>query len=811
MNDITIISLLCDYKNKSISIDNYKELKDKIKNIKTRYVIFYKEKNEYINVDFNKITNFMIEKNISLYSLLPKYRVNENLKNINFFTKDGFINIKEELFNLNIDALIIETNLIKNINFTNNFEEELILCIYNKITKYYQSSNEIVVKLKDNIKDLSSYSNYNNKNWYLNSLEYITNFLKSNKKHHIKSLAFSLYLERLYAVYAQTTISILSEKEYENFLNISSKLLNEIDDDIMNIDKCFNNIKLANECLYFICNIKNGKESYKIKNGNIFSNNILVNKSEDTKIKIVTINYKNSDIIFDCKIDSVIQNITPLKIYLNESLVTYNETKIYSDSLILGRKFYRDFTFQFKINKESIGKLHFENEFNNKINIVFEGIHSKLNNKYANSYANIENQCLKFKNNVIIIDKRYWYKTFINEIKYIFSVFKKDKKKSIKTILIRLLYFITKPYYKHKNVWLTYDKIYKSGDCGEYFYRYAITKNKYTYYIISSKSKYYNELKKQTKNIINYGGIKSKLLCFHAKKIFATDSISSSFCSVSGYMAVVNSNLINYEVNCIQHGLTMQDIAFRQNRLFDNINRNYVASKYEKMNLLKDEYGYKEEQIKITGIPRFDGLKDKSENMILLSPTWRVDIASNIAKDRKRQYSFNFKNTNYFKIFNSLINNKELIKLLKNNNYHIVFLIHPTLISNKDDYEQNDYVKIYSSSDINYEEMLNKAKLMITDYSGVQYDFAYMNKPIIYFHNELLPPSYGDGMMNYETMGFGPIVKDEKELIDAIKIMFKNNFKNSKEYEKRIKEFFKYQDQNNCKRIYEIESEDIND
>ena len=276
-------------------------------------------------------------------------------------------------------------------------------------------------------------------------------------------------------------------------------------------------------------------------------------------------------------------------------------------------------------------------------------------------------------------------------------------------------------------------------------------------------------------------------------------------------MAIVNRNLINYEVNCIQHGLTMQDIAFRQNRLFDNISIYYVASKYEKMNLLKDEYGYKEEQIKITGIPRFDGLKDKPTNMILLSPTWRVDVASNIAKDRKRQYSFNFKNTNYFKIFNSLINNKELIKLLRSNNYYIVFLIHPTLVSNKDDYESNDYVKIYSSSDVNYEEILNSAKLMITDYSGVQYDFAYMNKPIIYFHNESLPPSYGNGIMNYETMGFGPIVKDEKDLINAIKIMFKNNFKINEEYKKRIKDFFKYQDQNNCKRIYEIASEDNND
>ena len=134
----------------------------------------------------------------------------------------------------------------------------------------------------------------------------------------------------------------------------------------------------------------------------------------------------------------------------------------------------------------------------------------------------------------------------------------------------------------------------------------------------------------------------------------------------------------------------------------------------------------------------------------------------------------------------------------------MVFLIHPTLISNKDDYDKNEYVKIYSSADVNYEDILTEAKAMITDYSGVQYDFAYMNKPIIYFHTEMLPPSYGDGMMDYHKMGFGPIVDDVEKLISEIKKLFDEKFINDKKYTKRIKDFFEYLDYNNCKRIYEV-------
>ena len=65
----------------------------------------------------------------------------------------------------------------------------------------------------------------------------------------------------------------------------------------------------------------------------------------------------------------------------------------------------------------------------------------------------------------------------------------------------------------------------------------------------------------------------------------------------------------------------------------------------------------------------------------------------------------------------------------------MICLIHPTLISNKDDYDKNKYVKIYSAADVNYEDILTETKLMITDYSGVQYDFAYNSIILLHIGN----------------------------------------------------------------------------
>lgn len=92
---------------------------------------------------------------------------------------------------------------------------------------------------------------------------------------------------------------------------------------------------------------------------------------------------------------------------------------------------------------------------------------------------------------------------------------------------------------------------------------------------------------------------------------------------------------------------------------------------------------------------------------------------------------------------------------------------------------------------------------MITDYSSVAFDFAYMKKPLIYYHyaNDYhfdLNNSYFD----YENMGFGEIISKE-ELIELIKEYVNSDCMIKDTYEKRVDNFFKYVDNKNSKRIYQ--------
>ena len=87
-------------------------------------------------------------------------------------------------------------------------------------------------------------------------------------------------------------------------------------------------------------------------------------------------------------------------------------------------------------------------------------------------------------------------------------------------------------------------------------------------------------------------------------------------------------------------------------------------------------------------------------------------------------------------------------------------------------------------------------------YSGVQFDFAYQRKPLVYYHPDALPPHYEEGGLIYDTMGFGPICKNNDEIVSTLCEYMENGCKMLPEYVKRADNFFAFDDFNNCQRIY---------
>jgi len=148
---------------------------------------------------------------------------------------------------------------------------------------------------------------------------------------------------------------------------------------------------------------------------------------------------------------------------------------------------------------------------------------------------------------------------------------------------------------------------------------------------------------------------------------------------------------------------------------------------------------------------------------------------------------------------NNLFNNEKLIEAAKQFGYTLIFKPHPEL---------NEIIHLFDTEHIiistkeTYQELINPSSLLITDYSGVSFDFAYLKKPVIYYQGDN-DYHYENGYWDYEKMGFGEVIENEEELVETLIGYMKNDCKMKKFYKRRVDNFFKFHDNDNCKRAYE--------
>ena len=190
----------------------------------------------------------------------------------------------------------------------------------------------------------------------------------------------------------------------------------------------------------------------------------------------------------------------------------------------------------------------------------------------------------------------------------------------------------------------------------------------------------------------------------------------------------------------------------------------------------------------------------------MISPTWRMQSAMMVSKNEgvERDYNPFFKDTDYYKVYNGLINDKRLIDAAKEYGYRIAYVLHPIVSPQAKDFDKNEFVDVIPSvGDMSYEKMFRESSLMVTDFSGIQFDFAYMRKPLVYYHPEELEAHYEEGTFHYDTMAFGEIVKKRDELVELLIDYMKNGCKMKEEYRSRADDFYEFSDHENCKRIFD--------
>ena len=361
-----------------------------------------------------------------------------------------------------------------------------------------------------------------------------------------------------------------------------------------------------------------------------------------------------------------------------------------------------------------------------------------------------------------------------------------------------------------KQIWLINDRKEQAGDNGEYFFRYlnAIQPKKILFYFIIEKNcSDYGRLK-SFENVIDLNSKEYINLFLKADKIISSSSdywVNNAFGKDSKYMV----DLYHFDYIYLQNGIIKDDLSLHLNKISKKFDLILTSSKKEYKSLLNSNYGYNKNNIVLTGLPRFDSLikihnKIEKEKIIIIFPTWRSYIKGTIDLiTQKSIKSGTFINTTYYKFYNNLINNKQLLHIMQKNGYQGIFCLHPNFAAEKDFFNGNNIFKIKEIC--NQQELFAKSVLLVTDYSSIFFDFGYILKPVIYTHfdyEEYRNKQFPKGYFDYKKDGFGKICYDMDCTLKLIISEIENKCIINNFYNKRIKKFFKYHDDNNCYRAF---------
>ena len=607
--------------------------------------------------------------------------------------------------------------------------------------------------------------------------------------------------------------AVLDDSEYKKYIKILHEVLKELDDEVIANFKL--NSKYKN---YYLLKLKyNSNDNLSIADGKICFKNTSLCDSSDLAIRIDNLKIDNDKLKIYGQVYDVFDN---LNLYFYDSNNEKYEVEFYElDSEDAQLRCIND---KYAINKRGFKLVLNLNEtkwFIPSLNIngvdypidIEFGICSNLSDTFASLYLRGNKKLVKYNkvNKRFDLYKNTFKNRFVFEMKCIVNLLKKDR---IKSLILRECANVCN-FFKDREIWLITDRINVAGDNGEAFFKYVIENElnpdvKY-YFAIDKKSADYKRLNRNYSNVVDINSFRYKMLFLLSDKIISAHA-DEIVINPLGKGKKFLSDLYNHKYIFLQHGVTKDDLSPWLNINKKDIAMFVTSTKEEYASLNYYNYNFGENVAKLTGMPRYDYLLDndvEGKKQVVIMPTWRNSLVSKTdIKTGKKCYDPSFKNTDYFKFYNNLINDKRILEICRKKGYTIRFIPHPNMMQQIEDFETNNVVEIVKKNVV-YRDEFKANKLLITDYSSVYFDFAYLKKPIIYtqFDKETFFEGqiYQKGYFDYERDGFGPVCYNYETSVKEIVKAIKNDCKLDKKYSKRIDDCFMYRDQNNCKRVYD--------
>lgn len=265
-------------------------------------------------------------------------------------------------------------------------------------------------------------------------------------------------------------------------------------------------------------------------------------------------------------------------------------------------------------------------------------------------------------------------------------------------------------------------------------------------------------------------------------------------------------DLLRYQRVFLQHGVVYNDVVGSIHAQVTNVDMVLTTGRSERA-YYAEHCGYGYDRVAATGLPRYDALGPlDGPRKVLVMPTWRRDIVAP-SYNKAAKPEIPFAASEYYRFFSALLRDERLLEALQYYRVELEFMPH---------YEIRPYLKHFridhpsitvSSTGRDVQLAMRECSMLVTDYSSVFFDVAYMGKPIVYtnFDDEAFySKHYKRGYFDLARDGFGPACGTVDRAVDEIIASIARGFEVEPEYRRRAEEFFVLRDTNNCRRAFDV-------
>jgi len=293
-------------------------------------------------------------------------------------------------------------------------------------------------------------------------------------------------------------------------------------------------------------------------------------------------------------------------------------------------------------------------------------------------------------------------------------------------------------------------------------------------------------------SIVKRGGLRHFWLLLRASAVFFTnDPRDSALIRTDFFLSKVKTVFLRHGVGIYSNGKYLQREAGK-------IDLVCCVSDLEKDILSEKVEGGAIDSFVVTGQPRFDALYGKvaEEKIILFCPTWRY------ALDKEKDAGV--VKSDYFKAIQSLLRSERLHGLLEKHDAIMKVRLHFRLSNVLRILEAGGRVSV-ERTEVRLQDSLISSSLLITDYSSIMWDMAYMYKPVILYQfdrDDFLRERSRTSFNLRDDEMFSDFAFREDELIDKVEAYLESGFDLEETRRDRIQRAFSFNDARNCERIY---------